>query len=544
MRAAALLVICVALAGLLLGTWVWPLRGVIHGDLHGDSSLLTWNLWAMTEAVLHGQDPYRTSLLYSPVGANLAIHTYGLGFLPIGLLSRGLLGGEKAYPIVAYHVTIWTCFALGLFAAYHALRALGADVLAAVSGSMAWTFAPVFRSRALETHLVAAAFLLPTITLALAGFVKQPTRNRAALVGIAFGGCVYFSEYYSAFLWLAACLLAGVVWIRRDTRAEASRVLNALGTRGGAAGIAAFAIAITPFAAHWATSDALPLKSNQAYFESANLAAFVVPAVSASPLYRHVPPLPLLGALVQRGLGGETVFPGFPVWIFAGLGLIAGDGRLRRLLWALATIFLVLSLGPELKVFGTNTRVPLPYRALMQIPPFEMARAPARLAAIALWGLVCLMALSLTEVAAALAQRTSSRWPGTALALGVIAWSVAENHAPTPPVDLFVPPTELAELGPGGVLNVPVSARDSLAMLLQTLHGRPIATGYVSRLSRRQSEHVGHVDELVHGDSVSMVAGLQTLGIGNVIVARGATDADVERLRQTPLRVIDLRRLE
>ena len=541
-RKAALLAICVALSGAFLGTWIRPLRGVIRGDLHGDSSLLTWNLWAMTEAVVHGHDPYRTSLLYSPVGANLATHTYGLGFLPIGLISR-LLIADGTYPIVAYHLAIWACFAIGLFAAYHALRALGAVALPAAAGSVAWAFAPAFRSRALETHLVAAAFLLPAITLALASLVKRPTRARAALAGVAFGGSVYFSEYYSAFLWLAALGLAGVVWAVRDTRAEATRILTAIGAGGVVTAIGAFGLTVAPFIAHWVISEALPLKPDQAYFESANLAAFVVPAASATPLYRRVPPLSHLGVLFQRGVGGETVFPGFPVWLFAALAWRAGDARLRRLLWILATTFLVLSLGPELKILGANTRVLLPYRALMAIPPFDMARAPARLAAIALWGLVCLMALGLSRMAAVLDRRTA-RGAGIALCLAVIAWSVAENRAPTPPVDLFVPPAELSDLGPGGVLNVPVSARDSFAMLLQTLHGRPIATGYVSRLSRQQSEHVGHVDELTCGDTAAMVAGLQTLGIGNLIVARGTSDVDVERLRQTPLRVIDLRRLD
>jgi hypothetical protein len=542
MRKAALLATCIVVAGLLLGTWVLPLRGVIRGDLHGDSSLLTWNLWAMTEAVVHGHDPYRTSLLYSPVGANLATHTYGLGFLPIGLVAR-MLVSDGTYPIVAYHLAIWACFALGLFAAYHALRALGAERVAAVAASVAWTFAPVFRSRALETHLVAAAFLLPALTVAIAAVVKRPTRGRAALAGVTFGGCVYFSEYYSAFLWLAALALAAVAWAWRDTRAETTRILTAIGARGVVIAIGAFALTVAPFIAHWATSEALPLKPDQAYFESANLAAFVVPASTATPLYRRVPPFRRLGALVQRGVGGETVFSGFPVLVFAALAWGAGDARLRRLLWILAATFLVLSLGPELKLFTANTRVPLPYRALMALPPFDMARAPARLAAIALWGLVCLMALGLTRMAAAVEQRTS-RAAGVALSVAVMAWSIAENRGPTPPVDLFVPPTELAGLGPGDVLNLPVSARDSFAMLLQTLHGRPIATGYVSRLSRQQSEHVGHVDELIHGDTAAMVAGFQTLGIGNVIVARGTSEADVERLRQTPLRVIDLRRLD
>lgn len=542
LRAAALLAGSVVVSGLFLGHWVWPLRGVIRGDLHGDSSLLTWNLWAMTEAVLRGRDPYFTSLLYSPAGANLATHTYGLGFLPIGLLCRGVLHADPTYPIVAYRVTIGACFALGLFAAFHALRCLGAAPLAAIAAAVAWTFSLVFRSRALESHLVSAAFLLPAITLALLRLVARPTRTRAAVLGATLGGCVYFSEYYSAFLWLGVLLLACAAAVDRQMRAEMSRVVRELGASGVAMCLASFAVIAAPFLVHWALSDALPLKTDQAYFESANLAGFLAPNPVATPLYAHATAVQHLAARVRRGVGGEVVFLGLPVLAFALLGLLAENRRVVGLAWLLAAVFLSLSLGPELKVFGTNTRLPLPYRALMEVPPFEMARAPARLAAIGLWGLVVAMAMGLTT-AARYAERRAGRAAAMALGLAVIAWCVAENHGPSPPVDTFVVPSGLNDLGPGAVLNLPLSPRDSFAMLLQTLHGRPIATGYVSRLSRAQADHVAGIDALLRGDAHGLGAGLQRLGIGSVIAARGTADADLDRLHQAGLHVVDLREL-
>ncbi len=241
-------------------------------------------------------------------------------------------------------------------------------------------------------------------------------------------------------------------------------------------------------------------------------------------------------------MGGELVFLGLPVLAFALVGLFADSRPAARLAWLLAAVFLTLSLGPELKVFGTNTRVPLPYRALMEVPPFEMARAPARLAGIGLWGLISAMALGLTA-AFRYVEGQAGRAAAMALGLAVIGWCVAENHGPSPAVDAFAVPPELTALGRGAVLNLPLSPRDSFAMLLQTVHGRPIATGYVSRLSRAQAEHVAAIDALLHGDAPGLGAGLQRLGIGNVIAARGTTDADLDRLRQAGLRVVDLREL-
>ena len=542
LRTIGLVAASAVVSGLLLGRWVWPLDAVLRADLHGDSSLLTWNLWHMTEAVLAGRDPYVTSLLYAPVGANLATHTYGLGFLPIGLAARAVLGSAATYPIAAYRLAIWACFSLGLLASFHTLRRLGGAALPAAAGAVAWTFAPVFRSRAQETHLVALAFLLPLVTLAILRLVERPTAGRAGALGASLGACVYFSEYYSAFLWLGVLLLAGAAALLREPRERLWTTVTALGVRGGATGLAAFAVVVSPFLAHWALSDAQPLRPEQAYFESANLAGFVLPAPVATPLYRHAPAVERLAAEGQRGVGGELLFLGLPAVLFSVVALGADRRACVRLAWLIGGAFLVLSLGPELKVLGTNTRLPLPYRLLMEVPPFEMARAPARLAAIGLWGLVVAMTAGATAAAVAM-QRKAGFAVALAFQAAVLAWCVAENVAPAPAVGPFAPPPVLATLGPGGVLNLPLSPRDSFAMLLQTFHGRPIATGYVSRLSRAQADHVARIDALLHGEAPALGAGLQRLGIGNAIVARGTPEADVERLRQAGLRVVDLRGL-
>jgi hypothetical protein len=208
----------------------------------------------------------------------------------------------------------------------------------------------------------------------------------------------------------------------------------------------------------------------------------------------------------------------------------------------LAATFLVLSLGPELKIFGANTRLELPYRALMLVPPFTLARAPARLAAIGLWPLVCLQAIGLSRACGALARRASPI-AATALALATLAWSVAEAPAGGPAPSPFPVPEELLHLPPGAVLNVPVSSQDSLAMFLQIFHGRPIVTGHLSRRSTAQGDHVGRVDELLRGDPQVFAGEMMRMGIGNVIVTRGAPEEVVARVRGTPLHVTDLRRL-
>jgi hypothetical protein len=508
---------------------------VLRRDLHGDSSILTWDLWNVTESAIHLRNPYQTRLLYFPVGGALTSHTYAPGLAPVGVAARLLDGGDPAWPIVAYRAAIWLCFALGLFASHHALRALGASPLAALCGSLAWTFAPVFRSRALETHLVTAAFLVPCVTLALVRLIEHPSRGRAFTFGVVTGACVCFSEYYTPFLWLALALLltASLAW--GDTRQGLRRGAGALGWRGVTLVAGGFLLAAGPFLINWSPSKTLRFQERQAYFESANLPGFFVPDPGVSPLYASTP-LARWNARVRRGVGGAQAFVGFPVLLFALVGFAGPRLPRKRLSSILAVAFLLLSLGPELKVFGTNTRLVLPYRALMLVPPFDLARAPARLSALGLWGLVGLMALSLTRVERRLGPRA-----GVALLILVAAWCGAEAVADGPDVGPFEPPRELSTLPPGAVVNVPISARDSFAMLLQTLHGRPIATGYLSRLTAAQSEHVGRIDALLRGTPPQIAEGLATLGIGNVIVSRGASDEQIAGLRSAGVAVLDLR---
>jgi hypothetical protein len=231
-----------------------------------------------------------------------------------------------------------------------------------------------------------------------------------------------------------------------------------------------------------------------------------------------------------------------PVLIFGVIGLARADPRIRWILLSLSLTFLVLSLGPELKVFETNTHLPLPYRALMLVPPFDLARAPARLAAIGLWPLIGLQALGLSHAWTALGHL--SRSTAAAFAIASMAWSGAEGRAHGPAPVPFQPPEELLHLPPGGVLNLPLSDRDSFAMFLQVFHGRPIATGHLSRRSTDQITHLGRLGELLDGDPQDFASQMHQMGIATVVLARGTADDIVERVRQSPLHVVDLRSLD
>ena len=282
---AAHLAACFALAAVLLGPWVRPLTAVIEQDLHGDTALLTWNLWHVTDSALHAENPYRTGSVYYPVGGNLTTHTYTPGFLPIGLLVRSLRAGEPTWPLAAYRATTWVSFALGLLAAFHALRALGAGTLAA-----AGRVGGVGICRGLPQPPLRDAPRLGRLP-ASAAHAGVGALRPAAATGPGPGPRSDRSRLRVLLRVLHSVPLAGPLGTRGlrhcwgDTRATLRSLTRTLG-RGGVAGAASlFLLTAAPFLANWSVSHAEPFREDQAYFESANLAGFVVPDPAATPLY-------------------------------------------------------------------------------------------------------------------------------------------------------------------------------------------------------------------------------------------------------------------
>jgi hypothetical protein len=534
-RWVGLVLVCLLCVVVLLNTEVVPLGAVRAEDLASDYGLLTWNLWATTEAVLRGESPYRTRLLFHPVGSNLAAHTLGPGFVPLGALARAARGGRSDYPLYAHRLAIAVCFGLGMLLACLALRELGASAPAALAAAVGWAFAACWRPVVANQTLGSACFLIPAVTLATLGLVRSPSAARAAGFAALVGGGVYFSEYFAAFVALAVLVLATVALASPATRRRLLACASTVGARGMALAGAVGLLVALPFVVAWAGSEGRPPRPRQVLAGGANLAGFLVPDPASTPLYRGEA-ASTLHSHVTRGRGP---FLGFPTLLLAGLGLARGRGP-RGLLLALAAAFFLLSLGPTLKVLGTSTGLPLPYAALMHVPPFQMARDPQRLAVFGVWALVCLAALGLTTLATSLARRLGPLAGRTAVLLA-FAWWAAEGFSPGLRPVAFSPPAELGRMPPGGVANVPLSVTDGLAMFLQVFHGRPIVTGYVSRASERQFAHVRRLQELLDRDARLFAREMRALGVRTVVLQPGTPDAVADSLRPSGLHVVDFR---
>jgi hypothetical protein len=167
--------------------------------------------------------------------------------------------------------------------------------------------------------------------------------------------------------------------------------------------------------------------------------------------------------------------------------------RPTRFWLALTLAFALLALGPFIHVAGVNTEIPGPWALARYLPLVRLARAPGRLAIVAMLGLSMLFAGALCHI--------GTRWPHRRrMLLSAIAAVMLFELMPAPrPLYSAAIPRFYARVGaqPGDMrmLELPVGVRDGTSSVgnftarsqfFQTVHGKPLIGGYLSRVSRRR----------------------------------------------------------
>lgn len=288
-----------------------------------------------------------------------------------------------------------------------------------------------------------------------------------------------------------------------------------IGVAGGA--VAFFALALSPLllpmiqaARTWSGSSLL-----RGYQEtvalSADLLAFVTPqifhplwgdwALQASARFTATP-------------SEYTVFAGWTVLALCGIALAAMRMRQKKSnffgrSWTSsassaspgfyllsAAFFALLALGPALKINGQTAvlpgggELPLPYRLLYEFVPFvKLSRSVSRMDVMVMLFLgvgAAFGVMVLVEwVLGRLGNRYIGRWVGMAaplLAIGLVLFEFWPAPYPVSPPDTPGWYETLAtDPADGAVLNLPANYERPWYLLYQTVHGKPLATGYVTR---------------------------------------------------------------
>jgi hypothetical protein len=206
----------------------------------------------------------------------------------------------------------------------------------------------------------------------------------------------------------------------------------------------------------------------------------------------------------------------------------AGFAAARR--WMVAgAVFLVWSLGPHLVVFGQNVGLILPHALLRYLPVVSNARMPGRAIVVVYLALAVLSAIAIAHTRMPKARR---HWLVAVLgAIVLLDYAVA----PLPLTALETPAvyrTLAGQTAPGSVLELPLGIRDGFGKLgaldervlwYQTLHGRPLAGGFVARLPVATREAY---------ETDPLFAALLALSAGRTITSLPAAEAVGPLLRQ------------
>jgi hypothetical protein len=171
------------------------------------------------------------------------------------------------------------------------------------------------------------------------------------------------------------------------------------------------------------------------------------------------------------------------------IGAAVKGWRPSRWWMGIMVSFALLALGPFIYVGGANTYVPGPWALVRYVPLVGMARTPARFAVVMTLAFAVLFATALTWM--------GRRWPERRKVLLATVSALIFFELLAAPRQLYsaaVPDiyrVVAAEPGDVRVLELPFGVRDgtlsignfsSRTQYFQTVHGKPILGGYLSRV--------------------------------------------------------------
>jgi hypothetical protein len=538
--------ISLVFTALMIHYCVFPLNAIWQTDgiVESDSAQAMWNLWSINEAITSGHNPYATNLLYYPIGVpNLSHQATAAGFFPVTFLVKTLTGGSALYPLYAYRLIILLCLVLLLYSSYWLLRELGFSAWGAATAAIAFSFSDFFMEHIAHINIL-AGFFIPLGALSLVRFYREPESiGNAIKAAILLAWAVYFTET-TLYIYLGAFTFLVIMNLFESERRSLYAKIKQAGWRRVVPAAAIFLLLIAPYLILVLKDDSIkPYLSEHTVF-SANLAGFFIPHPVRTPLYGTV--FSKLASRITVGVGSYETFTSFVLVIFAVIGVLTTKQRPVRIAAVTALVFYVLSLGPTLKVFETDTRVTMPYAFLMRLPPFDWGRTPSRFIVIGMFFVMIVAASGLSWLGRVLARHGG--WGASStLMLVLLLWTIAEAYPPTPRQPQLIPPKNLATRVTGPVLNLPISGSDGYAMFLQFFHHQPLATGYLARNSPQRQQHIAELMRLFYQGGTEFCQGVAKMGIKTIIIApdsyieRIAPDMGPLSLGECSLNIIDMR---
>lgn len=507
----------------------WPVIARLGTHLAGgrdDLWVHQWTFWWVREALRQGQNPFFTPYLYAPVGASLTSHNIAWFNIALWLPLQAFLGRVPAYNLVFLAVIILNGFCMYLFA-WEVFRSHGA---AFVTG-LIFGFWPYTLSHYDHANMMVVFWVPLTLLFIHKLFEHDADEPRNFQWWLVLGAALSLAMIGITrwqLLIMSSPILVGytlyLLWSRPAAR-NRTMLLEMLIVSGIAL------VIMVPLAAPLVKDQFIREFPQDVFLDEAvwgrtDLLAYFVPSIHNSIWQARVAPVYENFVVNQF----YTPYLGFTTLLLSAIGVI----RRWRQTWiwlALALFYLVLALGPELAINGrAYPAIPMPYRLVEDFFFLRLIRRPDRLnlflslplAMLAGWGTQSLLA-------------TISSTNGRRLALFTTALLIVLAYLPVPfattqprtPEWLLQLSSEESE---DAILDIPLNDRsyDKWYMQYQTDHGRPMATGHVSRLPRESTEFLATVPFLANLEENDQIPDPDITNVGQQL--RLLSDAGISYL--------------
>ena len=438
-----------------------------------------WNLWWVRHAVVDlGQSPWHTDVLHFPYGVTLLGHTLNPfnGFL--GILLQGFLSLNQTFNflvVFAFVIGAYTAFLL----AYRLTGAVGPSLIAgAIYSFSSYHFAHLHGG---HLQLISLQWI-PLFVLCFYNLLEKPRLHWSLAAALCLL-LVMLCDYYYLFF----CILAGL-WMAIWKTIKERRPLLLI-AKSHFLPVSVFCLLAIVFCGPLIVSLLLANRAD--------------PLIGAHPALQYsldLTAIALPGTTVRLGAWFKDWLPAFRAGpyetsslglaLFILIGIVIRKRKqmpgLSLLLWLpMLLFFWVMSLGPRLHVWGeVYSSIVLPYAAFAAVfPPLKMGGVPVRMMIMVILCAAILAAFSFAWLLAKPDRKT--------VAVVALLGLMALEHFPAamPAIRMETPPWVRAiKALPKGLGVIDTKSSMTPSLYYQTIHEKPLAGGYVSRIPRNVLE--------------------------------------------------------
>lgn len=471
---------------LIVGLMTWPAlkhlnQGLIGKDV--DTWIFFWNNWWFGEALTNGLNLFVTNLLFYPSGTSLIAHSNSFTSSLTAFFLEPIAG-----PAAAYNLTLLLGLWLGAVGMYLLVREITSDPLASFLAGFVFAFAPYHITQVTAHDHLGAIHWWPFFALFLRRTLQSGKWNYAAAAGL-FAALTIWSGLQLGvllFLWSLTYIAwnfwqhrSDLIYEKGDWKGKVSRLALL-----SAVTLILIAPLLWAIVSEWSAVTESAASYNEGLVKNTDLLAYFVPP-KLNPLFGDQ----LLPQLERFGYSSLfSPYIGYGVLLLA---IIAVFGWRKEAYFWLVTLvlWLIMALGSAFRFNGTlYEQIPLPFEWLGRIFPISTIRAPDR------FNLLTIFSLSVLAGMGAAYLRTVRLWRWILLPLSLLI-IIEFMTVPFPMWDLPPGSEFLGELvadeSSFAVINYPLGYNNSKRWLYyQTLHGKPIVEGHVSRYTPETYAHI------------------------------------------------------